>query len=160
MGHSLSGEVFYGINLGDDETRTEEQDAALPQWWHDDKDWTDELATRLGWKDDVPYPDPDMFGYRETPEFEAWLAARDERQKLVLSMGVGIDFHGYEYQSQSIRVTSSVQSCDYGASRLSRTLLNTPQLPAWDIQIMKFCELMGIAVSPGDIDWYLCASWA
>lgn len=159
MGHSLSGEIFYGIDLGDEESRTEEQDAALPQWWHDDKGWEDELATRLGWKDDVPYP-CELPDYQETPEFQAWLAARDERQKLILSMGVSMDFYGYEYQNESIRVTSSVQSCDYGASRLSRTLLNTPQLPAWDIQIMRFCELMGIAVSPGDIDWYQCASWA
>lgn len=160
MGHSLSGEVFYGINLGDDETRTEEQDAALPQWWHDDEDWEEVLAQRLGWEDSVPYPDHNVPGYQETAEFEAWLAHRRVRTELIASQGVAIDLHGYEYQNRSIRITQSVQSCDYGASRLSRTLLNTPQLPAWDRQIMEFCELMEIAVSPGDIDWYHCASWA
>lgn len=159
MGHNLSGQVFYGIDLGDDETRTDEQNAALPQWWHGDEDWKNVLAKRLGWEDTAPYPDYNVPGYRKTPEFEAWRANRRDRTDLIALLGVDIDLFGYEYSRQSIRVTETVQSCDWRATRLDVMEFGRYlRLEVWIPQLKKFCELLELPYDPTKVGWYLCAS--
>lgn len=155
MGMSLSGDVFWGIDLGYAEDIDDER---MPQWWQDDQDWEKVLAGRLGW---IEVPHPFDLGvahenYKSTPEYKAWSASLDEMRKLVGGFAVEIDLYGYEYDARAVRIKASVQSCNYGASRLRELTAD----PSWSPEFARFCELLEIPIPEDGPGWHVCATWA
>ncbi|WP_306365474.1 hypothetical protein [Nocardia sp. CC227C] len=154
MGMSLSADVFWGFDLGYDD---DIDDEAMPQWRQDGGDWEEVLARKLGWNE-VPYPTGGFTGedYRNSPEYRAWSASRDEMYALVKACGVEIDGYGYECGGNAVRVKASVQSCLYGAEPLKPLDVATD----WADQISRFCELLEIPIPDEGPGWHVCATWA
>lgn len=172
MGQSLSADVYWGFDLGSDDDYDEDQ-APQPQWMEDEEEWDDVLARKLGWNE-IPYPsdsapeglDNYRLDYQErnrlheqfrvTPEYQAWSSSLDQKNSLVKSVGVEIDSYGYEYGCRCVRVKASVQTCDYGAKRLTDLAVNLE----WVAQVARFCELLEIPIPADGPGWELSASWA
>jgi hypothetical protein len=167
MGMSLSGDVFWGFDLGWSDDIEEDE---MPQWWQNDEEWEEVLARALGWVE-APHPtwpeglndyriageerDRIRTQFETTPEYQTWSENRSQLHSLVESIGVEIDSYGYEYGARAVRVKASAQRCDYSARRLTDLVVG----PGWPEELARFCELLELRVPAEGPGWHVCASW-
>ncbi len=169
MGSTLSADVFYGFNLGYGEDIDDDE---MPEWWQNDEEWQEVLATRLGWVE-VPHPThlypPECEDHRtsyeerermraevrKTPEFQAWSDSRDELHALVSSVGVEIDHYGWEYGASAVRVKASVRTF-YSAVDVLKPLVVGED---WADRVTRFCELLELPIPDDGPSWSLNCSY-
>lgn len=182
MGQSPSADLYWGYDLGD-MTDRESWDSLKPSWMDDaeggeDRDWEEELATRLGWAE-APFPDgaPDhsrwyrALGYKEaeqkireaeeifqnTPEYKAWSASLAEMRRLVENYPIELETYGYIDEPQyCVRIRSSVQRAyDWGSIELKPLYTRLE----WHQQLMDFMALMKLPMPDSDPCWHMNCSY-
>lgn len=165
MGSTLSADVYFGYDLGDEYE---------PDWWleqdeDDEFDWGDALAARLGWVA-VPFPtDYPETNYalpyaergrieenyeKSSVAYQEYNASRERRRELLTGIQIEIDSFGYGYELSCIRVKASVQTA-YGSTPL-RPLVADPE---WIDQLNWFVGLLELKVPEGGPGWHLNCSY-
>ena len=186
MGSSPSAELYWGYNLG--EMVDENWEPIGPSWLAheedfdgDDRDWREELATRLGWEE-VPFPEdmcPSQPKYTSdprknrqlgqeyeekekafylTPEYLAYSASRDRMRELVKDCPVELHvWNSSEDSEYCVRILASVQCADdWGSIELQPLEVD----PAWHDQLLQFMTVLELPVpedkQPG---WHMCCAY-
>jgi hypothetical protein len=172
MGMSPSADLFWGYDLGG-LTDRETYDSLQPQWMEDDRDDDEVLAAALGWVE-MPFPSgitEHPRGYdatyeerrewdrqqRDTDEYRAWSANRDELRATIAQVPVELDRYGYgEDPGYCVRVKASVQRADdYGSTAVKPLVVD----PAWAEQLAEFMRLMQLPVPAVEPGWHMNCSY-
>ena len=179
MGAAPSASVYWGFDLG--MTDYETWDSLIPGWMDQDeeRDWEEELATRLGWQE-VPFPagGPELstyyrqFGYdigereykkaeaafRDTPEYEAWSASRSRMHSLVMGYPVAlVTYSNGDDPGYCVKIKASEQHPpDWGDIELKPLIVGDD----WEAQIMDFMKLMELPIPKGEKPaWHVNCSY-
>jgi hypothetical protein len=164
MGMHAHGEVWWGYDLAD--MTDDGFDSTAPAWLYDpddgptDRDWEDELATRLGWTE-VPFPDHldfnwDTRSHEQHPDYIAYKEARTERDRLVADMGVAMQTYGYsDGDTQwSVIIPSSRVSATYEAIRIDLTTADD-----WAERVARFAALLDLPAPTEPPGWHVSSSY-
>jgi hypothetical protein len=131
-----------------------------------ERDWKEELATRLGWKEMPgvgewpPYTASieEKEAFRQSPAYLAWSANRSEMHRLADEYLVELDSYGSEdVPRYCVRVSSSVQEVDsWGSIRVQPLEVG----PDWREKLLQFMKLLELPVPEGEEPgWHLNCSY-
>jgi hypothetical protein len=171
MGSSPSASLYWGFDLGD-MTDQNTWDSLKPAWMYDEeegdteRDWKEELATRLGWKE-LPAPKgwPDYTAsteekeaFHQSPVYLAWSANRSEMYALTERCFVELDSYGSEdVPRYCVRVSPSVQEVDSWGSIKVQPLEVAPD---WREKLTQFMKLLELPMPEGEEPgWHLNCSY-
>lgn len=186
MGSSPSAEIYWGYNLG--EMVDEDYEPIGPSWlMHeedfdgDDRDWREELATRLGWQE-IPYPheiEPDRprptanphknkLVYQEyedarkafyaNPEYQAYSANRDRMWEITKDYPAELCIWNSSEDAQyCVRITASIQRADdWGSIELQPLEVD----PSWHEKLMQFMILLELPRPENKMPgWHMCCAY-
>jgi hypothetical protein len=169
MGSSPSADLYWGFDLGD-MTDQKTWDSLQPAWMHDEeegeRDWKEELATRLGWEK-VPAPEgwphytastEEKEAFRQSSAYLAWSANRNEMHRLAEGYLVEIDTYGYYDEPRyCVRVSPSVQRVgDWGSIEVRPLEVG----PDWREKLLQFMKVLELPVPEGEEPgWHLNCSY-
>lgn len=186
MGNSPSAELYWGYNLG--EMVDEDWEPIGPSWLvheedfdGEDRDWREELATRLGWEE-TPYPEhlaPSQPTYTrnyaenkrlsteyelarevfyKTPEYSAYSENRNHMAALVGDCPAELNIWNSSGDSAyCVRIVASVQCVDdWGSIELKPLEVD----PTWHEKLLQFMALLELPV-PEDKEpgWHMCCNY-
>jgi hypothetical protein len=186
MGSSPSAELYWGYNLG--EMVDENWEPIGPSWLvheedfdGDDRDWREELATRLGWEE-IPYPDhlaPTRPAYTSDPresrrmsteyevareafyattEYKAYSENRDRMGTLVKDCPAELSiWNSSEDFKYCVRIVASVQRADdWGSTELKPLEVEAD----WREQLHRFMQLLELPIPEGkEPGWHMCCAY-
>jgi hypothetical protein len=186
MGSSPSAELYWGYNLG--EMVDADYEPIGPSWLvheedfnGDDRDWREELATRLGWEE-VPFPEDicpvrSMYtsdphrnqqlnqkykeveaAFYKTPEYLAYSASRDRMCDLVKDCPAELYiWSSSEDPAYCVRILASVQRADdWGSTELKPLEVETD----WYVQLHRFMQLLELPIPEGkEPGWHMCCAY-
>jgi hypothetical protein len=171
MGSSPSADLYWGFDLGD-MTDQKTWDSLKPAWMYNEeegdteRDWKEELATRLGWEkvpapEDWPYytaSTEEKEAFWQSPAYLAWWANRSEMHRLAEGHLAEIDTYGYHDEPRyCVRVSSSVQRVgDWGSIEVRPLEVD----PDWREKLLQFMKLLELPVPEGEEPgWHLNCSY-
>ncbi len=169
MGYHADGVVFWGYDLGDMADR-ETWESTAPSWLVDDdgrtdREWEEELATRLGWTQ-VPFPSHLDFdigphgarSYRQHPDYRAYDASRDRMRELLVQSGLGVKLERYGHvdgdDAWYVAIDGSEQTATYDCRRLDLGVE-----PDWRERVDRFIELLDLPKPDGEPGWFVTSNY-